>query len=307
VLTDDLESVWPDVATRLQSMLRRRGVRHHDIDEIVQETAARVISNAVRYDDADDLFRWAAVVGGRLAIDVRRRGARLSDGELPDRADTVDVAMAAEHRVVLGAVRNRLPELSARDQEVLLSSFHDEPVPSRRESVRLAVARHRARNRLRGLLDGLAGSAIFLWVRRNRVWSAPVEAMSYAAVPAAACLLITVGAWTAPSRHPVNDAAPRLETAAQVIAVLPAPEAPHGTPSAGTSPRAGTSQPPSRPPSDPVVRPPYFIVDEPAGNQTRAGVRHKEESDHLWCATSPSLSGPETRCLDWPVTLPAIP
>ena len=39
-LTDDLESVWPEVSSRLASMLRRRGVNSHDVDEIVQETAA---------------------------------------------------------------------------------------------------------------------------------------------------------------------------------------------------------------------------------------------------------------------------
>src|SRR5437879_11522484 len=84
VLTHDLEFVWPEVATRLRAMLRRRGVQNHDIDEIVQETAARAISVRVPFEDADDLFRWAAVVGGRLAIDLRRRAARLTD-DLPDR------------------------------------------------------------------------------------------------------------------------------------------------------------------------------------------------------------------------------
>src|SRR4051812_25846034 len=164
-------------------MLRRRGVKHHDIDEIVQETAARVISTQVPFDDADDLFRWASVVSGRLAIDLRRRGARLSDDEVPERADAVDVAMAAEHRVVLSVVRDRLPDMSESDREVLLSNFHDGPAHPRRESVRIAVARHRARNRLRLLLEGLAGTAIFGWIRRNRVWTAPAEAISYAAVP----------------------------------------------------------------------------------------------------------------------------
>ncbi|MEY2421961.1 MAG: hypothetical protein QOI95_2028 [Acidimicrobiaceae bacterium] len=305
MLTDDLEFVWPEVAARLRSMLRRRGVRHHDIDEIVQETAARVISTGVRYDDADDLFRWASVVGGRLAIDLRRRGARLSEDELPDRADTVDVAMAAEHRVVLGAVRNRLPELSLRDQEVLLSSFHDEPAATRRESVRVAVARHRARNRLRVLLDGLAGSAIFVWARRNRVWSAPVEAISYAVVPTAACLLITVGAWSGLGADRATAAAPS-KSAAQIAAVVSVSNPTLAPAPVPTAPSGSAPQSPPRPLSGPVVQQPYVIIDDPTG-ETRAGVRPKQETDHLWCVTSPSLSGPETRCVDSPVTLPTPP
>jgi hypothetical protein len=287
-------------------MLRRRGVGHHDIDEIVQETAARALSTRVRYEDGDDLFRWASVVGGRLAIDLRRRGARLSDDELPDRPDTIDVAMAAEHRVVLSAVRNRLPELSARDQEALLSSFHDDPASSRRESVRIAVARHRARNRLRVLMDGLAGSAILLWVRRSRVWSAPVEAISYAALPTAACVLITIGAWSGLSNDRRNGLPSDALPAAEVVSVASMPSAPPVDGPGAIQPGQGPSHSTPHPVSAPIVQDPSVVTQDPTG-ETRAGVRDKGEADHLWCVTSPSLAGPETRCVDSPVKLPPTP
>ena len=156
--------------------------------------------------------------------------------------------MAAEHRVVLGAVRNRLPELSARDQEVLLSSFHDEPSTSRRESVRIAVARHRARNRLRVLMDGLAGSAILLWVRRNRVWSAPVEAISYAAMPTAACVLITIGAWSGISNDRANGVPSQPMPSAQVVSVASTLErAPAGAPDGAPPPEGALREHRHRP------------------------------------------------------------
>jgi DNA-directed RNA polymerase specialized sigma24 family protein len=290
-------------------MLRRRGVRHHDVDEIVQETAARAISNGVTYTDADDLFRWASVVGGRLAIDLHRRGARLSDDELPDRADVVDVAMAAEHRVLLGVVRNRLPELSTRDQAVLLSGLHEEPAANRRESVRVAVARHRARNRLRLLLDGLAGGALLGWARRDRVWSAPAEAISYAVVPTAACVLITIGAWSGVSTHRVNEPPPSPIAAVQVgLPPATGNEAAEIRPDA-MSPITDTDPLPSAPrsPEPPLLQDHYVIIDEPAGRQTRAGTRDGDASDHIWCLTSPSLNGPDTRCFDPPVSLPSTP
>ena len=309
VITPDLESVWPEVEARLRSMLRRRGVRHHDIDEVVQETAARVISTRVHYDDADDLFRWASVVGGRLAIDVHRRGARFSDEELPDRPDPVDVAMAAEHRVVLGAVRTRLPELSKRDQEMLLSSFHDEAARGRRESVRIAVARHRARNRLRLLLDGLAGGAILSWIRRNRLWSAPADAISYAAAPTAASLFITVSALTGVAADQSNAAAVLPKPAAQLVAVPSDSITPVEDPADAPAPSGRETPPQSAPrsPAPPLVEDPDVTIDEGGLGQTRAGTRDKQESDHFVCLTSPSMSGPETRCLDSPVTLPPTP
>jgi DNA-directed RNA polymerase specialized sigma24 family protein len=310
VLTHDFESVWPEVSGRLRSMLRRRGVRHHDIDEIIQETATRAISTRVSYEDADDLFRWASVVGGRLAIDLRRRGARLSDDELPDCADTVDVAAAAEHRVVLGVVKHRLRELSVHDQEALLSTFSDEPAATRRDSVRVAVARHRARNRLRILLDGLAGSSIILWIRRCRVSSAPVEAISYATAQAAACVLITIGAWTGLSDQSTNGSASQPLPVAHIVSTSPMPAAP--TPSAlgGTQEESGASRPtPASPrPSVPALLDTGVAVSEPnSGHSARVDSREKGESDHLWCLTPPPDAGQPTRCFDSPVKLPSTP
>jgi DNA-directed RNA polymerase specialized sigma24 family protein len=304
VLTDNLQIVWPEVAARLAAMLRRRGVKHHDVDEIVQETAARAISTRVPYADADDLFRWAAVVGGRLAIDLHRRGWRMSDDELPDRADTVDVAMTAEHRVVLGAVRSRLTELSVVDQEALLSGFSDQPARSRRESVRTAVARHRARNRLRALLDGLAGSAILLWVRRCRVWSAPAEAIASAAMPAAACLVISIGAWSGVSQPQADDSAATTAPPAQVVVAHPRSSASTLTAPEAAAENKGEPRPAPRPASVPRIPPTDVTVAGPDGGHARTGVRPKQESDHLWCVTPPPGVGPGTQCVDSPVTLP---
>src|SRR5438270_5174760 len=120
LITQKLESVWPSVSARLSTMLRRRGVSIHDADEAIQETAARVISAGVEFADGDDLFRWASVVSWRIAIDARRRGTRVSGDQLPDRADHIDVAQTAEHRIVLSAVTSRFNELSESDRAVLL-------------------------------------------------------------------------------------------------------------------------------------------------------------------------------------------
>ena len=307
-LTDEFASVWPAVAPRLRLMLRRRGVSSHDAEEIVQETATRAFGNSVPYTDADDLFRWASVVSGRLAIDLRRRSARLSDAEIPERPDTVDVAAVTEHRIAFENVKLRLAELSARDQEMLLSSFHDEPVHSRRESVRIAVARHRARNRLRALLDGALGGLLVLWGRRSRVWSAPAEAIAYAAVPTVACLIITVGSWTAVSHGGRIDSVPQARAASEMASPPATQRAPVSTPlDRQGQPDAGPAGTPPRAPA-PALRPAGVSVPEPGGGAGSAELRPGRSSEPIWCLTPPPATGGTTQCVDAPITVdPYLP
>jgi hypothetical protein len=226
----------------------------------------------------------------------------MSDTEVPERADSVDVAVTAEHRIVLDAVKHRLTELSSRDQEVLLSSFEEEPARSRLESVRLAVARHRARNRLRLLLDGLVGWVALLWARRGRVWSAPAEAIAYAAVPTAACLVISIAAWTPPANQQIEVAHGSIATAEiapRPVSRSAASAMPHRT-DTGRDGRSGG--PATSPPS--AARPINIVVTKPDGQPANAFVRPKEPSDHLWCFTPPPVTGQGTRCVDSPVKVP---
>ena len=296
LITQKLEILWPSVSARLQTMLKRRGVSSHDADEAIQETAARVVVTALAFDTEDELFKWAAVVSWRIAIDARRRRAQLSGTEVPEVADHIDVAQTAEHRIVLSAVTSRLKDLSERERAVLLSAFDDEAAASRLESVRLAVVRHRARNRLRGLLNGLLTPVIAFVVRR-RGRSGQLEAFVSTAAPALACFALTLGtfgALTVTERPlPSVDA---VATAADDV----------GMPTLAES--SATSRHDAVPPQHwlPVAKPePREIstgirLDEPGGHSTEFGTRPTEDSDHLACATLPSLNGPVTTCADPP-------
>jgi hypothetical protein len=195
----------------------------------------------------------------------------------------------------------------------LLSGFRDEPAENRRESVRIAVARHRARNRLRLLLDGLAGGALLAWARRRRVWSAPAEAISYALVPTAAYLLITVGAWTGGAQVQPRESASGATLASQPRAVLSSPVAtPAATAPVGAvsvQPRSRVETGPTQGPSTGVPLPDaHLSVPKPGNEQpARVDVRDKQPSDHLWCLTPPPEVGQPTSCVDSPVPLPATP
>src|SRR4051794_16996788 len=274
VITQKLESVWPSVSARLAAMLRKRGVSPHDADEAVQETAARAMSTGVDFVDADDLFRWAAVVSWRVAIDARRR-TRVSQFDLPDRPDHVDVAQAAEHRIVLSAVTTRFKELSERDREVLLTSF-DEPVSSsRREAVRVAVARHRARTRLRQLLEGLA-APVAAFIARRRWRTSPRQELLATTAPVLTCVALAVTTVIGPRPHEATAPAPPRATAATLALPRPAP--------AGAAPGTVAVAPPPKDPvtrrraPDPALDPGTGVtagvhVDEPAGQSTHVETR----------------------------------
>lgn len=292
MITKKLESAWPAVSTRLRSMLQRRGVTCHDAEEAIQETAARAMSATVQFSDADDLFRWASVVSWRVAIDARRRDTRVSDLEPPERADPIDVAQAAEHRIVLSAVTDRFKELSERDQAVLLASFDEQPATNRRESVRVAVARHRARDRLRGLLNGLAAPVLAFVVRRR--WrSAPLEAFVSTAAPALACLAVTAGGIGGASG--VAHAQPRDPVPVSAVIAMPEvtpPPRPASSPATEVADTAPVSEGPAQNWS--------IALPGPPGQPTGIKSRPRQESDHLACVTLPSLAGPATTCVDPP-------
>jgi len=252
----------------------------------------------VEFDDADDLFRWASVVSWRVAIDARRRCTRVSADQVPDRPDHTDVAQAAEHRIVLSAVTNRFKELSELDQAVLISGFDPQPAASRVDSVRLAVARHRARSRLRGLLNGLAVPAAAFLLRRRRWRSAPAEAFAATAGPALACFALTVGSFGGPALEPVaaqRPAHPVVQSSTPSAGWAPAAEAANAS-------RGRTAMPSAAPPGQPAPQAEVSIPQGPDGQPTVARLRPKQSSDHLACVTLPSVTGNSTTCVDGPVT-----
>ena len=255
------------------------------------------MSTGVAFTDADDLLRWASVVSWRVAIDARRR-SRLSEFSVPDRPDHVDVAQAAEHRIVLSALTSRFKELPARDREILLTSF-DEPEPSsRRESVRLAVARHRARTRLRRMLEGLA-APVWGVLGRRRWRSSPDHALVATTVPVVTCIALAVtsviGGSNAEPPRSVEAARPTVATT--TATTVPSAAAPVASTNPPTEPAESA---PHASPSNPRGVTAGVHVDDPVGGSTDVGARPRRADDHLACVTLPSMSGLVTTCVDPP-------
>jgi DNA-directed RNA polymerase specialized sigma24 family protein len=182
-----LADVWPEVSCRLTKLLMSRGAPRDVADDVVQEVAARVLAKEIVFGDATDLLRWAVPVALNLLVDNARSAHRVTPvTETPDQP-VADVADLVAHRDRLGRVLGAIRHLSPADQAALTAS--DDLPADRREAVRLAVRRHRARRRLLALVDGVAAFAAFLagWAKRSRV---PVTAVAVA--PVAFVLGVTV-------------------------------------------------------------------------------------------------------------------
>src|SRR5437773_1046450 len=161
VITGDFGSVWPRVFSETVAWLRGKGFDRHTAEDAAQEAGTRAFDREIPFSSAEDLTPWIRVVARRLARDANRRSARIDD----DSADPVeheDVANVVEWRLALAAAAEAFVRLSQTDQEAIIEGVVGEQQPDRRQAVRLAVRRHRARNRLLALLEAIAGSLVAL-------------------------------------------------------------------------------------------------------------------------------------------------
>lgn len=176
------EHVWPVVAARLERSLSTRGVDRVTREDIVQEVACRVLDKRVPFTSADDLTGWALTTGHNLWTDDGRRWARRGaavaagvvdrDGALAALpAPGPDVVTVVEDRLAVEAVLGALRAMSAADRDAIVAFVTGHRVEGRRETSRVKVRRHRARERLRPALDRatavLEGVAAFGVVARR--------------------------------------------------------------------------------------------------------------------------------------------
>jgi DNA-directed RNA polymerase specialized sigma24 family protein len=180
ITADALAVVWPEVSRRLTRLLASRGAAHDVTDDIVQEVAARVLSRGIVFEDAADLMRWTVPVALNLLVDHARATKRVAVGGDVD-TTVPDIADVVVDRDRLGRVLGAVAQLSDGDRAALVASGL--PAADRRESVRLAVRRHRARRRLLAIVDGAAGIAAWLGLRLRRARGGALTASVALALP----------------------------------------------------------------------------------------------------------------------------
>lgn len=284
VITPPFEAVWPDVERRLKALLYRRGLDSASSDDVVQEVALRALAGRVTYTSAKDLLRWAGPVACNLHVDLLRQRARLYEGDVGDVDDehpaTHDVAGEVADRMELQRAFRGIARLRPADREAIMAAVAAEPVAprNRKEAVRLAVRRHRARNRLALVLEQLAiWPFAWRWTRPSR----GTVAVALAAVPIGLPLVLGLrppgpaGTTTPPAPPPA--AASRTSPFADV-AQAPATAVPEPAGPAPAVPRA------ARAATTPSPRAPIVEVEAPNGvaGATFTG-RDREEDDGTVC------------------------
>jgi RNA polymerase sigma factor (sigma-70 family) len=150
---------WGVVTSRVTGALSKQGFDDTTAEDAVAEAVARSLASDERFDDVDHLCAWAFRVARNMARDSRRKSSRLSLlDEIPDEPDAYDLVRHVEARDCLSRVGRALHELSSADQRSVVAGVQElERSTTRTEAVRLAVRRHRARARLKKLLERFAG------------------------------------------------------------------------------------------------------------------------------------------------------
>lgn len=166
--------------------------------------AARALANDVPFDSADDLARWAFTVARNLARDDVRSQRRLVGSSVEDRPAPDEVSALVEKRMVLEAVTQAFDQLTDSERRAILSGITPVTAGSRKEDVRLAVRRYRARTHLTRLLKGLVGILGGAWAGRRLVSGGSTAGrLVGAAYPAALVVTMSVSILALRSDPPV--------------------------------------------------------------------------------------------------------
>jgi DNA-directed RNA polymerase specialized sigma24 family protein len=278
LLTDpDAGEVWRAVDAGLRRSLRSRRVSRDVVDDVIQETAARALTLGIRYRDAADLLRWCHRVAANLAVDHYRARTRFSVA-YPDVAAPTDVPREVELRLAVHQVHRAISLLPQPERERLLQALAPTPRAERdrRGATRLAVRRHRARERLRRLSGAVWAGLVLLWRLSRRVRPAVVSAT------AAAALLLLCPTFDR------GTAVVRMDHFRQLVATRP------GAPlSSGQEGRRRSREPRGAR----LVRSPLAPATEatpvplPAAVPVRIKHRPQKPGDHLLCATRVPVVG----------------
>jgi len=275
------ESAAHAVRPLLVSRLRRAGASPEDAEDVAQEALLRAWDRHVVFADDGDLLRWCTVVARRSHIDRLRQQPRLLALRDVVAESAARELEAVELRHVLGTVSTAMASLTEQERASLRAAPAT-ALGDRATQVRRAVARHRARHRLRLLVGPFAAlGAQFVRVLRRSI---PATVATTALVAAALTVTLTVppdrGTPVGPPNHAYGGE--------------PAPTGPPATAGHRERPTASQQMQPvalvrpaggaDAPGSDRIVG-----VDGPADSSAAVDHTSGADDDPLVCVGDPTL------------------
>ena len=156
----EFEEQWPALARRVERLLARKGVPSEKRDDLLQETALRLIGMWPKVDPYR-IEALAATIALNLLRDEHRR-KKSSDvvAQVPELAEPCDVEAAGMARVELARVRTALASLSPKHRYVLLREVGDASVTMVSQDAE-KMMRMRARKKLQAAMQKVSGLLIF--------------------------------------------------------------------------------------------------------------------------------------------------
>lgn len=144
---------WPELVSDLRRMLAKAGAPLHEQDDLVQETALRLL----RMWDAIDPERPVAPLAARIALNAwrdhwRRLGSREQLGPVPDAVGTADTERAGLARVEVRDVARALARLRPETAGILRRAISDSAGLTARVPGPATPAQRMARSRARRTL-----------------------------------------------------------------------------------------------------------------------------------------------------------
>lgn len=259
------EAEWPILARRLRLLLVRKNVHPSLHDDLVQETALRLVSMWETVDPRRPLWPLTVTITLNLLRD-RARTVQRDDlvAEVPDRGALYDVEAAGLARIELERVGRAMAELSRLQRSALLRELGGDASSAAPDGAADKMLRMRARRKLKLAMENVSG-VVALRLRRLMELVEGAIGIREGAVSAASCgfcLVLGVGAALAPpasmtesaSAHPVaRDSAGSM--AHDSAALLRE----RSTFQLSSEPRGGTSEARAE------------AVDDAAGSEARAG------------------------------------
>lgn len=223
----DFEASWPAVAQDLRRLLARRGVDSYTTDDLIQETAFKILTRWDRLDHERPLFPFAATVALNLMKDgFRRSGREFLCDEQPN-IPSGDVESEGLARLELTRVSKAIRGLPAAQREVLLATVTEplaredeaaiDSVPERsvtRSTAATKMLRMRARRRLVTMLEA-AGLSIAGFRLRVHQWLGDSPQAAVALIGASTVVVSSLA-------FPIEDVQPRSEVSFATRAPVPA-------------------------------------------------------------------------------------
>ena len=207
----DFEAEWPELAKSLERFLAGKGVPAARREDLVQETATRLLRCWPSVDRSVPVRALACTIALNLLRDEARRVTPCPVAEVPDHPSTYDVELAGIARIELQRVADAMSKMGPAQRAVLLQEVGEGfgatfTTPDAEKMTRL-----RARRKLTLMLERMSAAVSLRLFRLLDFSGAVVPAKDGAlgAMACAACLFVGVGGTvilTSPTAGAVNTA-----------------------------------------------------------------------------------------------------